>query len=161
MHTASPTSSSAISSISLTHGTAAPSDAARASSKAALWSGRVVSGVAIAFLTFDTAVKLLQAPQAVSATQDLGYPSSAVAAIGVIELLCLIAYVVPRSAVLGAVLWTGYLGGAIATHLRLGNPLASHTLFPIYVAALIWGGLWLRDGRLRAFVATTFSGRHK
>jgi hypothetical protein len=66
--------------------------------------------------------------------------------------VCLILYVIPRTAPLGAVLWTGYLGGAIATHLRLDNPLFSHTLFPIYVAALLWGGLYLRDARVRALV---------
>jgi hypothetical protein len=67
--------------------------------------------------------------------------------------VCLIIYVVPRTAPLGAILWTGYLGGAIATHVRVGNPLASHTLFPIYVAALLWGGLWLRDRRVRGLLA--------
>ena len=65
------------------------------------------------------------------------------------QLACLILYLVPRTAPLGAVLWTGYLGGAIATHVRVGNPLFSHTLFPIYVAAMLWGGLWLRDARVR------------
>lgn len=120
--------------------------------KRALWAGRVLSGLAIAFLAMDTVMKLLQLPPAVQGTTELGYPASAVLSIGVIELACLIAYVVPRSAVLGAVLWTGYLGGAIATHVRMGAPLFSHVLFPVYVALLLWGGLWLRDVRLRALL---------
>ena len=72
--------------------------------------------------------------------------------LGAIELVCLTLYLIPRTAPLGAVLWTGYLGGAIATHLRIDNPLFSHILFPIYVAAFIWGGLYLRDARVRAAI---------
>ncbi|MGH2901323.1 MAG: DoxX family protein, partial [Solirubrobacteraceae bacterium] len=90
---------------------------------------------------------------AVEGSTQLGYPESAIVPIGLILLACLVVYVVPRTAVLGAVLLTGYLGGAIATHVRVGNPLLSHTLFPIYVAAMVWGGLWLRDGRVRAMLA--------
>jgi len=70
----------------------------------------------------------------------------------VIELVCLALYLVPRTAVLGAVLWTGYLGGAVATHVRIGSPLFSHVLFPLYVAALLWVGLWLRDRSLQALL---------
>ena len=109
----------------------------------------MLSGLAVAFLTFDTLIKVLQLGPAVSGTAELGYPASAVLGIGLVELACLVAYVVPRSAVVGAVLWTGYLGGAIATHVRVGNPLFSHVLFPVYVAALLWGGLYLRDARVR------------
>jgi hypothetical protein len=72
--------------------------------------------------------------------------------IGVIELVCLVLYLVPQTSVLGALLLTGYLGGAIATHVRVGSPLMSHTLFPIYVALMVWGGLYLREGRLRALL---------
>ena len=85
-------------------------------------------------------------------TVQLGYPESVVFGLGVVQLVCLVVYLVPRTAVLGAVLWTGYLGGAIATHVRLGNPLFSHVLFPVYVAAMLWLGLWLRDAQLRAVV---------
>lgn len=123
-----------------------------ARSAKALWAGRVLSGIAVLFLTFDTAIKLLQLPVAVEGTMALGYPESAVFTIGAIELACLIAYLIPRTSVLGAVLWTGYLGGAIATHVRAESPLFSHTLFPIYIAALLWGGLWLRDRRTRALL---------
>jgi hypothetical protein len=95
-------------------------------------------------------MKLLLVPEATKSTADLGYPTSALFAIGVLELICLVAYLIPRTAVLGAVLFTGYLGGAIATHVRIENPLFTHVLFPVYVAAFIWGGLYLRDRALRA-----------
>jgi hypothetical protein len=81
---------------------------------------------------------------------ELGYPADSILTFGLVELACVALYMIPRTAVLGAVLLTGYLGGAIATHVRVGNPLFSHVLFPTYVAALIWGGLYLRDARLRA-----------
>ena len=122
-------------------------------SRKRLWAGRIISGLAVAFLTFDAAVKLTQSAPALEATGQLGWQASSVLVIGLIEAVCLIAYLVPRTAVLGALLWTGYLGGAIATQLRIGNPLFSHTLFPIYVAALIWGGLYLRDRRVRALIS--------
>ena len=80
-------------------------------------------------------------------------PSSVVVPLGVIELVLLVLYVVPRTALLGAVLWTGYLGGAIATHVRLENPLFTHVLFPVYIAALLWGALWLRDPRTRVLLS--------
>lgn len=121
-------------------------------SKARRWTGRSLSGLAIAFLGFDTVMKLLLAAPAVQTTGELGYPVSTVIGIGIVELICVLAYALPRSAVLGAVLLTGYLGGAIATHVRVGSPLFSHVLFPVYVAALVWGGLYLRDDRLRAFL---------
>ena len=115
----------------------------------AIWAGRIVSGLAVLFLLFDGALKVGQLPPAVEATTQLGYPPTVIFGLGVIELACLIAYLFPRTAVLGAVLWTGYLGGAIATHVRVGNPLFTHALFPTYVAAFLWVGLWLRDQRLR------------
>ena len=121
------------------------------SSRARL-AGRILSGLAIAFLTFDVAIKLLGVKEAVQGTVELGYQPHHLPIIGVIGLVCLILYVIPRTAPLGAILWTGYLGGAIATNLRLDLPLFSHTLFPIYIAALIWGGLYLRDPRVRALV---------
>jgi hypothetical protein len=119
---------------------------------ARVWAGRILSALAILFLAFDTASKLLQLAPAVQGTIDLGYQPGALPVIGLVELGCLVAYVVPRTSPIGAVLLTGYFGGAVATHLRLGNPLLSHTLFPIYVAALVWGGLYLRDRRVRALL---------
>jgi hypothetical protein len=126
-----------------------PAPAATTSRKR-VWASRIISGLAVAFLAFDTVIKLVHAQPAVEGTVQLGYPASALLVIGLLEALCLLAYLIPRTAVIGAVLWTGYLGGAIATHLRLDNPLFSHTLFPIYVALLLWGGLYLRDGRVHA-----------
>jgi hypothetical protein len=127
--------------------TAAP-DSRR--SKTALWAGRFLSGFAVLFMLFDASIKLLEHPEAMQGTSLLGYPESVVFGLGVVQAVCLIVYLIPRTSVLGAVLWTGYLGGAIATHVRLGNPLFSHVLFPTYVAAFFWVGLWLRDERLRA-----------
>ena len=114
--------------------------------------GRILSIIAVAFLLFDCIGKLLEVAPVVAGTTALGFPAGAVFTIGVIELLCIVAYVVPGTSVLGAVLTTGYLGGAIATHLRVDNPLLTHTLFPIYVALFVWGGLFLRDAGVRAFL---------
>jgi hypothetical protein len=121
-------------------------------SKAALWAGRTLSGLAVLFLLFDAIIKLLRHPAAVQGATQLGYPESVVFGLGIVLLVCLVLYLVPRTSVLGAVLFTGYLGGAVATHVRVGNPLFSHVLFPVYVAAFLWAGLWLRDERLRAVV---------
>ena len=115
-----------------------------------LWSGRTLSALAVLFLLFDATMKVLQLPAAVEGTVKLGYPPGVLLGLGIVQLACLAVYLVPRTSVLGAVLWTGYLGGAVATHVRVGDPLFSHVLFPVYVAALLWGGLWLRDARLRA-----------
>jgi DoxX-like family len=111
--------------------------------------GYVLTGLVAAFLAFDTVMKLLQLAPAVQGTTELGYPAGTVLVIGAIELVCLVLYLVPRTSVLGALVLTGYLGGAIATHVRVGSPLPTHTLFPIYVALMVWGGLYLRESRLR------------
>jgi hypothetical protein len=124
-----------------------------ATSTRARWGGRVLTGLAVAFLLFDTAIKLVGAKEAVEGTVQLGWQPHHLPILGAIEIACLALYLVPRTAPLGAILWTGYLGGAIATHLRLDNPLLSHVLFPTYVAALIWGGLYLRDARVRALLS--------
>ena len=121
-------------------------------SKKRFWVGRIVSGLAVLFLLFDSLIKELRQAPAVEGTIALGYPATVVLPIGLIELVCLVLYVIPRTSVVGAILLTGYLGGAIATHVRVGSPLLSHTLFPIYVALLIWGGLYLRDARLRTLI---------
>jgi hypothetical protein len=121
-------------------------------SRRARLTGRILSGLVVAFLAFDLTIKLLQLPDAVKATAQFGFPDGTLLALGVIQLVCLILYLVPRTAILGAVLWTGYLGGAIATHLRMGGPAFSF-VFPLLVAALLWGGLWLRDRRLRGVFA--------
>jgi hypothetical protein len=121
-------------------------------SRRALWTGRVLSGLAAAFLIFDSVGKLLEVQPVIDGTRQLGYPPEIVFSLGVTLLSCLLTYLVPRTSMLGAVLLTGYLGGAVATHVRVGNPLFTHVLFPTYVAALLWGGLMLRDARLRAFL---------
>jgi hypothetical protein len=119
--------------------------------RTAVWGGRLVSGLAVLFLLFDTVIKLLTLAPAVEATTQLGYAASLVAVIGLIELACLAVYVIPRSAILGAILLTGYLGGAVATHVRAGSPLFS-VVFPLIIGALVWGGLLLRDARLRSLL---------
>lgn len=115
-----------------------------------VWAGRVLSGLSVAFLLFDSIGKLMMVPQVLEGSEQLGYPVSSVRGIGLVLLASVVTYVIPRTSVLGAVLLTGFLGGAIATHVRVDNPLFSHVLFPVYVAAMIWGGLLLRDERLRA-----------
>ena len=120
--------------------------------KKRLVTGYVLTALVALFLTFDTVIKVLRLPPAIQGTTALGYPADTVLWIGMIELVCLGLYLTPRTSVLGALLLTGYLGGAIATHVRVGSPLLSHTLFPIYVALVLWGGLYLRETRLRALV---------
>lgn len=121
-------------------------------SKKALWTGRILTGLVVAFLAFDLLIKLLGLPEAEQATRQLGFPDGTLFGLGLVQLVCLIVYLVPRTAVIGAVLWTGYLGGAIATHLRTGGPAFS-LVFPLLVAGLLWGGLYLRDRRARLVIA--------
>src|SRR6185295_16701413 len=118
---------------------------------ARIWTGRVLSAIAVLFLTMDAAMKLLRVPAAVKGTVELGYHDSVLVPLGIIQVVALILYLIPRTANLGALIWTGYLGGAIATHVRLENPLFTHLLFPVYVAALLCGGLALRDRRVVDF----------
>jgi hypothetical protein len=116
------------------------------------WTGRIVSGIPTLFLAFDAIAKIAHAPQVAEASEKLGLPVDVATPLGVVLLACVALYLVPRTAVIGAVLLTGYLGGAVAMHVRIGDPLASHALFPVYVAVLLWGGLYLRDARVRALV---------
>jgi hypothetical protein len=120
--------------------------------KAMLWVGRVTTGLVALFLAFDSAIKLMQLDVVREAMVPLGYPDYLGLVIGTIEAICLVLYVVPQTAVLGAILITGVLGGAIASHLRVGDPLFSHVLFGVYIGILAWGGLYLRDDRLRALI---------
>jgi hypothetical protein len=119
------------------------------------WAGRAVSALPVLFLGFDSLAKFTSHPAVLEANARLGLPSSVTPAIGAIELACLALYLVPRTAALGAILLTGFFGGAILAHVRIGDPLATHTLFPIYVAALVWGGLFLGDARVRALLSPT------
>jgi hypothetical protein len=114
--------------------------------------GRIITGIPVAFLVFDTVIKLLNIAPVVESLQNLGYAPDMGPTIGVLELVCLVAYLIPSTSVLGAVLLTGYLGGATATHVRLGDPLFSHVLFASYVGALLWAGLYLRERRLHTLL---------
>jgi hypothetical protein len=121
-------------------------------SKGRLWTGRIMSALPALFLLIDGVGKLVKPAPVVQGTLQLGYPESVLLGLGIVLLSCTVLYVIPRTAVLGAILLTGYLGGAVATHVRVGSPLFSHILFPVYLAVLLWGGLYLRDGRLRALI---------
>ncbi len=123
-------------------------------SKGALWTGRVLSGLVILFLIFDIVVKLIPLDIALTTSVELGYPSTASFArgIGILLLICTALYAYPRTSILGAILLTGYLGGAIATHVRVGSPIFSHTLFGFYLGLMLWGGLYLRDLSLRVLI---------
>src|SRR5215472_3774471 len=127
-----------------------PQDEVGATSKAKLWTGRIITVFTVAFLLFDTMVKVLNLPVAVEGTVRLGYPARLVMYIGIVELVCLGAYLYPRTAVLGAILLTGYLGGATATQVRVEDPWF---IFPVVVGVLVWAGLLLRNGRLRPLFA--------
>ena len=125
---------------------------ATAVSKGSLWTGRILGALSTLFLLMDGVMKLIKPAPVVEATVRLGYPESVIQSLGVILLVCTILYAIPRTSILGAILLTGYLGGAVAANVRVGNPLFSHTLFPVYVALLVWGGLYLRDRRLRGLI---------
>jgi len=122
------------------------------SSRVRFWSGITLSGLAVAFLLFDAGIKLAKLQPVVDSFAQLGYPAELARGIGLLELGCLALYLISRTAPLGALVLTGFLGGAISTHLRVADPWLSHTLFPIYVALLLWGGLYLRDERARALL---------
>jgi hypothetical protein len=126
---------------------------------AAVWAGRILSGLVVLFLAFDATMKVFALRPAVEGTVRLGYSASTIPVIGMVEVFCLAVLLWPRTAIIGAILWTGYLGGAVATHVRAGSPLFSETLFPIYVAAMLWAGLWLRDRRVSALFADAASFR--
>ena len=119
--------------------------------KPAFWAGRIISGVAVLFLLFDGVMKLVKPRFVVEATLQLGYPERAILGIGIVLLFSTVVYVIPRTAILGAILLTGYLGGAVATHVRVGADLFP-VLFPVFFGALVWGGLYLRDERLRTLI---------
>jgi hypothetical protein len=121
-------------------------------SKKTIWAGRAISALVVLFLVFDSLIKFVKPAPVVTAFAHLGLPESTAVGIGILLLACTALYAIPRTSILGAILLTGYLGGAVATHLRVGDPLFSHVLFPTYVGALVWLGLYLRDSRLRALI---------
>ena len=114
------------------------------------WSGIILSAIPTLLLLMDAVGKLLKPEPVVAGTVELGYPETAIVPLGIVLLVCTILYAIPKTSVLGAILLTGYLGGAVATHVRVGSPLFTHMLFPIYLGIFIWLGLYLRDIRLRA-----------
>jgi hypothetical protein len=116
--------------------------------KGSLWAGRIMSALAALFLLMDGGMKLFKPPFVIQATVQLGYPESAIVGIGIALLVSTLLYIIPRTSILGAILLTGYLGGAVASNVRAAAPLFN-ILFPVAFAALVWGGLWLRDRRLR------------
>lgn len=128
--------------------------AAAPASRPALWFGRSLSGLVILFMLFDGAIKLVPWPVVTETMDRMGYGSSESLArcLGAISLVCTVLYAVPPTSFVGAILLTGYLGGAMATHVRIGSPLFTHILFGFYLGVMVWGGLWLRDRRLRALL---------
>jgi hypothetical protein len=119
-----------------------------------VWIGRILSGMAIAFLVLDGVMKLVQPQVVIDATREIGWPVDpmTLAALGLILLAATALYVFPRTAVLGAILLTGYLGGAVASHARHADPLVTHDLFGVYLGLFVWGGLWFRDARVRSLI---------
>jgi len=120
-----------------------------AMSKKTLWAGRILSALPALFLLVDAIMKLVKPAPIVTATVALGYPESVILPLGIVLLICTVLYLIPRTAVLGAILLTGYLGGAVATHVRIGSG-AFPLVFPVILGTLLWGGLYLRDERLRS-----------
>lgn len=114
--------------------------------------GRILSGIVIVFLLVDTLGKLIRVAPVIEGTLQLGYPESSVVPIGLLLLAGVVLYAIPRTSVLGAIYLTGFLGGAVATHYRVGSPLFTHVLFAVYVALFVWGGLALRNPRLRSLL---------
>ena len=123
-------------------------------SKTARRTGRVLSGLVIVFMLFDGAIKLVPWPIVTETMEKIGYGSSESLArtLGAVTVACTVLYAIPPTSIVGAILLTGYLGGAMASHVRIGSPLFTHTLFGLYLGLMVWGGLWLRDRDLRALI---------
>jgi hypothetical protein len=117
----------------------------------AVWTGRVISGLAVLFLLFDGVTKVMKVAPVLQASAQLGFPVSLIVAIGAVLLICTVIYAIPSTSILGAILLTGYLGGAVAVQARIGNPLFE-TLFPVIFGVLVWAGIVLRDNRLRTLI---------
>jgi hypothetical protein len=134
------------------HQSIAPRSHASGRSKWREWTGWGMSGLMIAFMLFDSVSKLVLEHHVVEATAKLGYPLDVIRPLGVICLACTILYRIPRTSILGAILLTGYLGGAIASKVRIEDPMFGSVLFGAYFAILVWGGLYLRDERVRDLI---------
>jgi hypothetical protein len=123
-------------------------------SNPARWIGRILSGLVIVFLMIDGAIKLVPWPIVTETMDRMGYGSSdaLMRGLGAITIVCTVLYAIPPTSILGAILLTGYLGGAIASHVRIDSPLFTHTLFGLYLGLMLWGGLWLRDRNLQTLI---------
>ena len=121
-------------------------------SKVAIWIGRIMSGLIVAFFVFDGGIKVVPLDMVVQGMTEFGIPAELARPLGIVTLVSTALYAIPRTSVLGAILLTGYLGGAMATHLRDTGPLLLHNLLTVFIGALVWGGLYLRDPRLRALI---------
>ncbi len=128
-----------------------PAPAAAPVSKKLVWTGRVLTGLVVAFLLFDGAIKLFPVAPVIDAFNRLGYSPDIASQLGVLLLACTVLYAIPRTQVLGALLLTAYLGGATATHVRVGDPF----WFPIVMGVIVWAGLYLREPRVRALLASS------
>jgi hypothetical protein len=127
---------------------------APAVSKGRLWTARIMGGLVIAFMLVDSIFKFIPNEQVTAGTIELGYQAHHIPIMGALGFLSILLFIIPRTQIIGAILLTGYFGGAIATHLRLDNPLFSHILFPVYLAVLAWGSLWLKNEQLRKLLTT-------
>lgn len=125
-------------------------------SNPALWGSRAITLLLVLFLGFDSIIKIIQHPEAVTPTVGFGYAVGLVSVLGIIELACFLLYLIPATSVIGAILMTGYLGGAVATQVRVGAEPFS-LVFPFIIGALMWGALVLRDAHLRALLLPTLS----
>jgi hypothetical protein len=121
-------------------------------SKKFMWTGRILSGLVAAFMVFDAVIHLMKPAPVVEAFVKLGFPLRLAVPLGITELLCVVLYVVPRTSIFGAILLTGYLGGAVAIQLPTGTSLFGQVLFPVYVGVFVWAGIYLRDDRLRTLI---------
>jgi hypothetical protein len=121
-------------------------------SKGRLWTGCILSILPALFLLLDGVMKLMKPEIVVKTTVEIGYQENIIVPLGIVLLICTVLYLIPQTSALGAVLLTGYLGGAVATNARIGSPLFSHILFPVYIGVLLWGGLFLRDPRVSALI---------
>lgn len=121
-------------------------------SKGRMWAGWIITGLISAFMLLDAAMKLAKPRPVIDAFARTGWPAELSVTLGVILLVSTALYLIPRTEILGAILLTGYLGGAVATNLRLENPLFSNTLFPVYFGVLVWGALWLRDRKIQELI---------
>jgi hypothetical protein len=121
-------------------------------SKGSLWTGRVITALVVLLLILDGATKVMKVAAVMEASKQLGFSANQIVAIGVTLLACTVLYAIPRTSVLGAILLTGYLGGAVVTNLRSGSPMFSAVLFPVYFGVFVWAGLYLRDPLLRAMI---------